>query len=246
MTLTDKFTSLTTSLRRNSPTILTAFGVAGTVTTAVLAARAAHIAAERSADEEPLPEEPKEKVKVYFERNWAYYVPACSTGVVTVGCIIASQKASSRRVAAAQAAFVITERALADYREKVVELLGENKDQKIYDEVIQDRVTADGNKSTHIIVSDGEVLCREEFTGRYFTSDMQKLRKAVNDVNELLIARDYIYLDTLYDMLGLNYTTQSSQMGWRSERLLGFEFSSAITEDGRPCLSFAYEYIEVL
>ena len=67
----------------NSPIILTALGVSGTVTTAYLTGKASYRAARRLG-EEPAWLSNREKVELV----WDLYVPAGVSAVVTVGCIV--------------------------------------------------------------------------------------------------------------------------------------------------------------
>jgi hypothetical protein len=73
---------------------------------------------------------------------------------------------------------------------------------------------------------------------------METLRKAENELNARLLAHDYATFDDFYYMVGLTRTSSSSQIGWKSDKLMKLEFSTVLTEDGRPCLSFDYNYTE--
>jgi hypothetical protein len=109
----------------------------------------------------------------------------------------------------------------------------------------EDRVTK--NPPPEILVSGpGNVLCCEMWTGRYFTSDMESLRKAENELNARLLKHDYATLDDFYYLLKLPMTTSSGEAGWKSDKLMGLEFSTVLTPDGRPCLTFEYNYITSL
>jgi hypothetical protein len=69
---------------------------------------------------------------------------------------------------------------------------------------------------------------------------VEALRKAQNTINGLLLKHQtYVTLNELYDLLELPYTSESSEVGWNTERLLELEFSAIISE-GRPCISVGY------
>jgi hypothetical protein len=230
-------------LRQNSPTILTALGVAGTVSTAYLAAKASFKSAQDLEKADPKPESTREKVELV----WKNYIPAGLSGAATICCIIGASSVSSKRTAAAASAYTITERAFSEYREKVADQIGERKEQALRDEIAQDRLNADPPKSSEVIITgSGNVLCCEMYTKRYFESDMETLRKAQNDINAKVLQDYYVQLSDFYYLIGLPVTDQSTKVGWDSDKLMELEFSAVVTEDGRPCLSFDYNYVKPL
>lgn len=241
------------ALKDNSPSILTAFGVTGTITTAYLASKASFKAAETIRFEQAyLASKDKDTHLDYKEKTklvWKLYIPAAVSGVLTIGCTISSTRIGSRKAAALTAVYSLTEKAFSEYKEKVVETLGENKERAIRDELAQDKVTK--NPPPHqyrevIISGPGNVLCCELFTGRYFNSDMETIRKAANDVNEKIIHEMYVTLSFFYYLIGLPYTSYSSEIGWDSDRLMELQFSTVLTDDGRPCLAFEYNHTKTL
>lgn len=239
--------SVESFLKSNSTTILTAFGVSGVVSTAYLVGKASFAAANVIREEEETVGAivgTKEKIKEYTPLVWKLYVPAGVCGAATIGCIIGAQRIGSKKTAAAQAAFSITERAFSEYREKVVEHIGKGKEQKIRDELAQERITK--NPPGHPVIVNGNVLCCELHTGRYFMCDMETLRRAQNTTNHIIIRDDYATLDDFYHEIGLPKTDHSNDIGWKVGRLLELEFTTALTEDGKPCLAFAYNYTKPL
>jgi len=171
-------------LKDNSPAVLTAIGVTGTVTTACLASKASYDAAVvLNADDQkfwvaPVERSNKEKAKMV----WKLYIPTFTSGAVTIACIIAANKIGARKTAAITAAYSLTERAFVEYKDKVVETLGEKKEKGVRDAIVQDRIN---EKPPSVVLGTGPVLCCELFTMRYFYSDIETLRKAMNDINAL-------------------------------------------------------------
>lgn len=95
------------------------------------------------------------------------------------------------------------------------------------------------------MASESEVLCCELFTGRYFPCTMERLKKAQNELNAKLLREDLCTLDEFYYMLGLEYTYSSSEVGWRSDKLMELEFSAIMYKD-KPVLAFNYNYVRQL
>lgn len=228
-------------VKSNSPEILTGLGISGVVITAYLTAKATFKAGDDLA-EAPKGLPTKEKAKIVWKR----YIPPGISGALTIGCIIGASKGNAKRTAAAVTAYSVTEKAFSEYKEKVVEHVGKGKEQKVRDEVAQDKVDKTSKKSQDVvIIGNGHVLCCELHNGRYFRSDMEKLRKAQNDINEKIINNYYVTLDEFYDIVGLEHTPTSGSTGWDSDRLLELQFSTTLC-NGEPCIAFDYNYTKPL
>lgn len=233
-------------ISNNSPVILTGIAVAGSLMTAYLAGKASFKAAEILAEENffrkneaqgECPLEFKEKVAL----TWKLYIPAATTGLITVACIIGANRIENRRAAALAGAFALSEKSLEEYRAKVVEKFGERKERAVRDDVAQDQVrTNPPSRNEVIVVAGGQVLCYEAFTGRYFMSSMEKLLKAQNDINRQILFDGFASLSDLYDYLGLPHTDVSNLMGWNSDQEVQLKITTVISEDDRPCFSFSY------
>lgn len=239
----------------NSPAILTAIAVGGALTTAFLTGKASFKAAEILAEEETVldrthSDEDFERIftfKYKFDHVWKLYIPAAGSAALTVTAIIMSHRISSRRAAAMAAAFAISERAFEEYRTKVVDKLGEKKERAVRDEIAQDRVNRNPvNNSTVIVTGEGDVLCYDDYTGRYFKSSVAKLRKAENDINHQIIHDHYASLTDLYDKIGLEQTGISEQLGWNLDYMLELDITGTISKDDVPCLHVSYKVCPAL
>lgn len=217
---------------------MTALGVSGVLSTSYLVGKASFEAAGKLSSADGYLSN-KEKAMLV----WKFYIPAGVSGAVTIGCVFGSSKISGSRTAAAVTAYSITERAFSEYKEKVVEEIGKGKEKKIRDDLAQDKVNHLPPGSREVVVfGSGHVLCCELFTHRYFRSDMETLRKAQNDINARVVNDRYVTLDEFYDFIGLAYTSNSSSLGWDSDKLMELEFSTVMSDGGEPCLAFDYNY----
>ena len=228
-------------LKSNAPEILTALGVTGVVTTAVLATKAAFKASDHLSQFGPDLSN-KEKAK----ETWKFYIPVGISGVATCACILCASKASNNRTAAAVSAYAVTQQAFTEYKGKVLEQLSVNKEQNIRDGIAQEKITATSGSREVIITGKGQNLCCELMTRRYFKSDMETLRKAQNDINAMVVNNFYVTLSEFYDIIELPYTSVSSKLGWDSDKLMELEFTTTLSEDGEPCLAFDYNYTKPL
>lgn len=234
----------------NSPSLLTGLGVVGTVATAYLSFRAGfrsaqilhdvHFAREVEGDENPLTFTGKVK------EVWPEIVPPVVAGAGTITAVIGAHTIGSRRAAAVAAAYSLSEKAYTEYREKVQEKIGEKKEQKVRDEIAQDRVTRDpsGNKEV-VITGNGEVMCYDSLTGRYFKSSIEAIRRAENEINKQILDHDYATLSEFFDKLGLTPTKISEELGWNTERMLEVRFSTVISDDNQPCISIEYDEMPI-
>lgn len=237
----------------HSTTILSAAGVAGTVATAVLTGRATFKAAElitteeldrvHEAKEALGPEataietqmlSKTEKVKLV----WREYLPPVAIGVTTITCIIVANKISSKKIAALAVAGGISERALQEYKEKVLEKIGPKQDQKIRDEIAQDRVSNNPPDSREVmLVGTGQVLCYDVTTGRYFQSTVEDIKRAENKVNYELIHFMSCSLSHFYEEIGLPPTPYTDSVGWNTNNHMEVIFSTVMSTDNRPCIA---------
>jgi Family of unknown function (DUF6353) len=237
-------------LNENSTTILTALGVGGTIATAVLTGRATFKAADLIAEEKlildtttevsdlaPVELSKTEKTKLV----WSLYVPPVAMGILTVTSIIFANKISSKRIAALTIAGGISERAFQEYKDKVVEKLGMRQDEKLRDEIAQDRVNANPASGREVlIVGTGDVLCYDMLTGRYFQSTMEDIKRAENKVNYELIHFMSCSLSHFYDEIGLPPTPYTDSVGWNMNNHMEVKFSTVFSTDNRPCIAIDF------
>lgn len=234
--------SLKSNISKNSPTILTGMAVAGLVTTVGLAVKATPKALQiidLAEQETGYQLEKKEVIKA----TWKCYIPTALMGAASIGCIIGANKVSLRRNAALASVYSVTEATLKEYQNKVVETIGEKKAKQVKDEVAKEVVKKNPpNEKEVIITGKGETLCLDVLSGRYFKSDIDKIRRVENDINSRMLQDDFISLNDVYYELGLEPTKLGDNMGWhQDESLLYFDFSSQLTPEGVPCMVIDYQ-----
>lgn len=233
-------------ISRNSPTILTALGVAGVVTTTVMAVKATPGALKAIQDAE---DEAYSRDTDHYEFTswgkaqiaWTFYIPTAIMGVVTIVCIVGSNSINIRRNAAIASAYAFTETALKEYQEKVVETLGENKARKIHDEIVQDHLNNNPLSTKQIVfLGKGDTLCYDTMTGRYFKSDAEVIRRAENHINSVLLNNMYASVNDFWEAIGLPDTSLGEDLGWTADHMLELDFTSKLTDTGEPCLVIDY------
>lgn len=235
----------------NSPVILTALGVTGTVTTAYLTAKATFKATKKISDAEfvkkqesgyikAIHKEPLTK-KQKFKLVWPLYVPAVTTGLMTCTCIVGANYIGTKRAAALATAYSLSQEAVKEYKDKVIEKIGPEDEQTLRNEITQDRVTANPpGQPTQIVIGTGDVLCHDAWSSRYFMSSKNAIEKAQNEINYQINRFDHAALTDFYEKLGLEPTSESDDIGWNSDQPLELLWSTAEAPDGRPCLSYDF------
>lgn len=230
------------ALRKHSPEILTGIGIAGMITTTIMAVRAtpkALILIDEKKEEleaEKLP--PKELILT----TWKCYIPATAIGTVSVLCLIGASSVNLRRRAALATAYTLSESALKEYQEKVVKTIGEKKEQAIRDEVAKDKIEKNPVSCREVIITEkGNTLCYDAVSGRYFKSDRDKIDKVINELNRRMRDEMYISLNEFYYEIGLNEISLGDQLGWNIDNgYIEPSFSYQGAEDGTPCLVIGY------
>lgn len=231
-------------VEKHNHEILTAIGIGGMLTTTVLAVKATPKALARI--EHKKLEENKAKltpVEVVKE-TWKEYIPAAITGTVSTACLIGACSVSTRRTAALATAYKISETALHEYKEQVIETIGETKEQQIREKVAKERVENNPVKSGDVIVTNkGETLCYDSISGRYFKSDIDRIKKIANELNRRMLtdAFGYVSVNEFYDELGLDGIGVGDDLGWNvSSGLIDIELSSCLTPDDQPCVAINF------
>lgn len=250
----------------NAPVILTGVGVAGTVATAVLAGKASYKANDIlrlqriERDNEQLKNVPVGKANEVeypsirgFEAAkivWKLYIPAAGVGIGTITAIVFANRINTKRLATLAAAYSLSERAHAEYKEKVKEVLGKGKEEKVRDEVAADRVHRDLEKHGIValgIPGPGQVWLHDAYSGRPVLGTVEGVRKAVNDINRNIQNEDSQTVSDFYDMIGLPHTSVSDEFGWNNAEPLVISWTTVSTGEGLPAAhSFDFETRPVL
>ena len=246
---------LRASTKKHSPEILTGIGIAGMISSTVLAVKATPKAlriiedAERvkyakthpgelATDREPLT--PVETVKA----TWKQYIPAAVTGAASIGCLIGGNSIHARRNAALATAYQLSTTALKEYKAKVVETIGERKERVVHDKLAEQKVKdTTFNQNEVIFTGKGETLCLDMHSGRVFKSDRNRIEKARNDLNYRMTNGQemYISLNEFYSEIGLPVIPMGDQLGWRPDRgLIDIYFGAILNEDNEPCMTIEF------
>ena len=184
--------------------------------------------------------------KEVIKACWPYYIPSVIATTAGAFCSASSTKEGLGRTAEAIGMYKLSEMAAAKYREKTREVIGDKKEEEIQNRVVKDRmelVTDDhGRISSVYDTRDGTTLCFDYWSGRYFYSDIDYIRRQINNVNETMLRESmsmdgWVTLNDVYNAIGLPQTGTGEHMIWRvgKEGLIELKPTSMLVDDDRPC-----------
>jgi hypothetical protein len=225
--------------QKHSPRILFVAGVVGVATSTVLACRATlkleEVLAEIEDDlntakhlkHEKYSEEDRRKdiAYVYIRTGvkiTKLYGPSIVLGVASVGALAGSHHILSKRNAALTAAYASLQKGFNEYRQRVVDELGEDKERELRYQV---KEVADGKDEAGKKKTIQEATGSPSMYARFFDANnrnwnsnseynMLFLRCQQNYLNDLLKSRGHVFLNDVYDNLGMDRSKEGSVVGW--------------------------------
>lgn len=241
--VTKFFKSVRANTIKHSPEILTGVGIAGMVTTTILAVRATPKALQKIEEKK---DEICENELTYIEAvqaTWKCYIPAATTGVFSIACLIGASSVNARRNAALATMYKISETAYTEYRDKVVETIGEKKEKTIREKVSADHIKNHEFKDEEIIdTGKGKALFLEPLSGRAFLSDWNAIEKAAIEINKQMQQGmgGYASVNDWFDELGLDHVDLGVNVGWNAYNLVKLGKHPAETANGIACHEISY------
>lgn len=159
------------------------------------------------------------------------YGPSVGLGVLSMASILASHGIMKRREVGLIAGYNLFAESFAAYRKRVVEELGPETDKNyrhgIYETEFTDKeVGEDGSvtktkKKQKNMAGNRKVSGFAKFFDEYSTQyqknaeqNLYFLRLQQNHANDMLRVRGHVYLNEVYDMLGLPRTREGGIYGW--------------------------------
>ncbi len=163
------------------------------------------------------------------------YAPAIAVGIVSATSILAANNIMRKRNVALTAALTTTDQAFKEYRSRVVDKFGEQVDKELkydikakkFEETVTDPETGKEKKSKNT-VSIANPGCSEY--ARFFDEtckgyeretqyNLMFLRAQQQFANDKLVADGFLFLNDVYDMLGIDKTPTGQLVGWKYDEL---------------------------
>lgn len=193
-----------------------------------------HEVAETHAEEYSEDDMKKDTVIVYTQTAVKFaklYGPAVILGAASIACILGSHHILSKRNAALAAAYATMDKGFKEYRGRVIERFGKELDKELrynvkakdFEETVVNEETGEETKVTNTVnvadpndYSDYARFFDDGCTG--WTKDSEQnlyfLKCQQNYANERLQKKGYLFLNDVYEMLGIPKTKAGQIVGW--------------------------------
>jgi len=175
--------------------------------------------------------------------TWKVYVPTVGIEALAIGSMVTTNVQNKKKTMAYATAFELADISFKEYKNKVKEVIGEKKEKEINDKISEDILKSNpiGDKEV-IITGDGNTLCYDTFEGRYFRSDIECIKKAINDLNRQVLDEMYVSLNDFYYSIGLRSNEVGDELGWNVDMgRIDISLSAQIADTGEPCICISYD-----
>lgn len=158
------------------------------------------------------------------------YGPSVVLGLSSIGCILASNNIIHKRNVALAAAYTTIDNGFKEYRSRVVERFGKELDRELKYNIkakeVEETVVDDNGNETVVTktINTAEINTTSSYA-RFFDEycagwdknaeyNLMFLRQQENYANDQLKSRGHLFLNEVYDMLGIPRTEAGQQVGW--------------------------------
>lgn len=252
--LTRTFNRTGLKIKKHSPEILLAAGTVGVVVSGVMACKATlkvneildeskqqidtihSVAADPNMAEKYTAEDSKKDLAIVYAQTAVkmikLYGPSVGLGVVSLGCMIGSNRILSKRNVALAAAYTAVDKSFKEYRGRVIERFGKQLDKELrYNIKAKEIEEVSKDENGHEVVKKEVVDVIEDDPNTYspysivfddgnegWDPDPERTKffliQQQNWANERLKAKGHLFLNEVYDMLGARRTKAGAQVGW--------------------------------
>lgn len=158
------------------------------------------------------------------------YLPAITVGAVSIGCLLASNNILRKRNAALGAAYATLDKSYKTYRNRVAERFGDEVEKEIRygikaEKVEKTVIDEDGNEVT--VEEEVKVMDPNLYSdyARFFDEaspywqkdpeyNLMFLKAQQQYANDLLKSRGRLFLNEVYEMLGIDKSKAGQIVGW--------------------------------
>jgi uncharacterized protein DUF6353 len=228
--------------RKHSPTILFAAGVIGVVGTVVLASRATLkledvlLDAQEDLDKAKnlehtsySEEDRRNDVVIIYVQTAAklirMYAPAVVLGGLSITALTGSHMILNRRNTALMAAYAVLDKGFREYRQRVVENLGVEKDREFRYGGEERTIVFEGEHGPETTVVKDVISGAPSIYARVFDQacsswspspgyNQMFIQCQQNYANDRLRAVGHLFLNEVYDMLGMPRSKEGAVVGW--------------------------------
>lgn len=230
-------------VKKHSPEILTTVGIVGVVASAVMASKATlklepvvekikngKDEAKSLLEDEMFPEYDKDRHNKEVARVYVkgavdlskLYGPSITLGLSSIACIIGAHGIMRKRNVALAAAYKAVETSFSEYRKRVIAEIGEEKEEDVYIGRQQVEVVDENGKKKKVTKVDPNGISAyarffDEYSDNWSKTpeyNLLFLKAQQNYANDLLHARGHVFLNEVYDMIGIPRSQAGQVVGW--------------------------------
>lgn len=227
---------LATKAKANSPTLLFGTGLALTVGGAVLACRATVKATNELEDfqrevhdvkagKADLPDYNRDITYVYVKNSMSIvklYAPAIIVGGAGIAMLTTSHVQLNRRNEALTAAYAALHAAYENYRDRVREEIGAERELDIYHAAETTQVQLEDGRAVEVKTADPTKWSAYarffDEASRHWQPDPELNRLWIEiqqtHLNQLLLARGFVFLNEAYEALDIPHSSAGQAVGW--------------------------------
>lgn len=231
--------------RKHSPAIMFGVGIVSSVTATVMACKATlhieEVIAEAEKDrlkmDEAIVQFPERYNEGHRDRDLRFlrvqtsvkiaklYAPAIGLGVISIGLLTGAHVVLTKRNAGLTAAYVALDRGFREYRERVVNEYGEDKDRELRFGANLKEIVEEGEHGHEVKTIKRNAVTGKSIYARIYDENNKHWSQHPYDnrvflqsqqtwLNDKLRAYGYVMLNDAYDCLGLERSTAGAVVGW--------------------------------
>lgn len=235
-------------LKAKAPLIFAIAGVGGVIATGVAGVRGGMKAERILAEHEGEDLTTKDK----FSLTWRCYIWTIATALATTGCIIASHALSAKQIAALASIGAAGAKTFKEYRGKVREVIGNDAEEKLYEEVRQ-KTDPEIQMYPPLPNSGGgpdDILFKDMASGTLFYSNFEKVQQAAYHLNRNFRLRGIVSEDDWLMYNGVETDGTYKDLVWDEDEYWNLGLAPWIdiwhktvpTEDGEICHEIYFEW----
>ena len=254
-------------VRKNSPAMLLALGIASGISAVVLAIKQTSSAKDELDAETQIKQyetgdkQSKLTPREVFRVVWKKYIPVVALVITSIIFILSSSGIVHRRYEALSSAYGLLAASNSEYVDKVIETVGAHKEQTIREEIAKDKirkVEQVTNPENIVKTGHGETRMVETLGGQEFYASIDYLKSVQNRLNKQIIdsyssgCDAFVTLNDFYDEIGLARTKLGEMHGWTCEscydkkNFIELEFVAMMASDGEtPIVGVVFKNIPV-
>lgn len=185
----------------------------------------------------------KEKFLVALKH---YAIPGAGM-ILSLGGLVGVHVSKNKQISKLALGLAASERLYNDYRDKVIDIIGEKKENEVQEKIVEDKVNKtdipENPTKTFVLDQTQRCLCFDMYTGQYFESNKQLIENGINKANSELLSSGYLSLDDFYYNIGLKGAgSVCVDHGWKYDvdGLISVEFTSVLKDGAIPVLAIRF------